>query len=146
MAVEILNRVMTAVMAVANQGVNGWVGVVEVTTIRIRAAITGSVDRLLATTPALELRIREHCLGNCSRRYTGGLPAKGAIVRGAWPQRPRATASGLRRCWMVAEVGQFDQQAQEQKHQKQDEQGVKAIWRHGVLATVRDIARVPEFW
>ncbi len=73
--------------------------------------------------PALEVGLGDHRLGHGSRWPSGGLPAQGAIVRGVGPQRPRATAGGLRGCWTGAEVGQFDPQTQEQKRQKQESRG-----------------------
>ncbi len=76
---------MAAVVAGTHQSMNGGVGVVEVTTIRIRTDVASRVNRLLTTPWPLEIGLRDHRLSRGGRRGEAGLAAQVTVVRGAGP-------------------------------------------------------------
>jgi hypothetical protein len=116
LTVGVLATRLSPAVAVANQGMNGRVGVAEVTPIRIGAGVTGRADELPAAAGALEWGVRNQRLG--------------------WRGRP---------CRRVTEVSQFDQQPQEPDRQEQDPRSSSGLGRHGAVATGLNVVRVPGF-
>jgi hypothetical protein len=60
LAKEILNRVVTTVMTVADEGMYGGVGDPVIVAVGIGAGMAVGVDCLLASSPAFQLTVRHH--------------------------------------------------------------------------------------
>jgi len=85
LAVEILDWIMKAVMAIADEGMDGWVSYLAIVTVGVGTSLATGINVLLAAPRALSLRIGHNRpiwrLRCCGRVSTGP-----TLVRRAGPQ------------------------------------------------------------
>ncbi len=113
LAEEILDRIMKAMVPVADEGMDGWVGIVIVVTVGVGTSLAAGINVLLAAPRALSLRIRHHHPNR--RHWRGGdrISAVRAVVRCSRAEKPQARPGSFWRRRTVVEAAQFEQQTKE---------------------------------
>jgi hypothetical protein len=134
LAEEIPNRFVATVVTIADQGMNGRVGDLEVFAVAVWTGVTLGVDGLLAATGAFALGVGDNCCG--ASRYLTAFAADGAVIRGARAQGTWRVALGRWRGGAPPwEVAQLEEQGQEKQGQSQGEPGFKMKSEHSNLTT-----------